>query len=167
MGRKSSRFPKSTLDLIFHWYYTEGRSVDVVFRSIRFGVSNITATTTIGEMKQKIKWKAQRLIDNFDRFHYFDANLIANDHLLIGIAGFGNISNDHSYIAPYFDRLRTDTLQMTVEEAMEVILQIDDYDIGRWRLILFPSDSMESVYYRAYQMIHAVHSQSDHGKISR
>ena len=129
MGRKSSRFPKSTLDLIFHWYYTEGRSVDVVFRSIRFGVSNITATTTIGEMKQKIKWKAQRLIDNFDRFHYFDANLIADDHLLLGIGGFGNIANNNTYIAPYYDKLRTNCLQMTVEEAIEVILEIKVCDV--------------------------------------
>ena len=146
------------------------KTINVLFRDVKIELKGITPATNIHQIKQKIKKTASKLIPKFG------ADSVEDKHLLLRVARYGHIrpprGNDAGFPMEYiFELFKNETeLEMTVEEAMGVTLTIQDetekdhqlfknkknketFVNIKHALFLFESDSIEDIYYKAFELM--------------
>eukprot|EP00484_Ammonia_sp_Unknown_P022578 CAMPEP_0197023004 /NCGR_PEP_ID=MMETSP1384-20130603/3793_1 /TAXON_ID=29189 /ORGANISM="Ammonia sp." /LENGTH=240 /DNA_ID=CAMNT_0042451141 /DNA_START=25 /DNA_END=744 /DNA_ORIENTATION=- len=122
------------------------KSIDVIFRDVKFNISSINDKTNVLEMKNKIKATASKLIKGFK------AEEMENAHLLLRVDGYGHVREDNELMEPVFKMKQVSKLLMTVEEAIGITIAVPN-DKLKHGLFVFPSDPIEDIYFEAYKLL--------------
>ena len=123
------------------------RAFDVIFRNIKFGIQ-LHGDMTLGNAKNKIKKHAAMFVQDMK------ASDVDNEHLrIITTIPTQPQHDDNIKLETFFRFDLTDSpkLELTVEEAFGVTLKTP-YSPLLHGLFVFPSDSIENIYYRAFQL---------------
>ena len=132
------------------------RAFDVIFRNIQFGIQ-LHGDMTLGDAKNKIKKHAAMFMQEMN------ASDIDNEHLrLRATVPIHQHPDDNTKLEKIFRFDLTDIpkLELRVEEAFGVTLKTPNSPVLHG-LFVFPSDSFEDIYLRAFELSNK-HRYQDH-----